>query len=105
MFIKIRLWIPIAITITFFCGLLYAAVQQNYRQSANDPQIQLSEDIAEKLLSGQTYAHLIYPDQVDISKSLSTFIIVYDGEGKVLFSNVTLDGQTPQVPRGVLETA
>ncbi len=46
--VVLRLWLPIAVALSAVTFLLYAAVQQELRLSANDPQIQLSEDLAEK---------------------------------------------------------
>ena len=46
-------WLPFAIIIVIFSGLVYAIVQQNYRQSANDPQIQIAEDLATAISQGQ----------------------------------------------------
>ena len=39
-------WLPLAVASTGMCLLVYATVQQNYRQSLNDPQIQMAEDAA-----------------------------------------------------------
>ena len=41
-------WLLVAIVVTVLVGLLYAAVQQDLRQGANDQQIQMSEDAAAK---------------------------------------------------------
>ena len=39
-------WLPMALVVTALCGVVYAAVFRNIRQSANDPQIQMAEDAA-----------------------------------------------------------
>ena len=36
--------------ITIILGLIYASVQQVYRNSANDPQVQLAHEIANRLV-------------------------------------------------------
>jgi len=77
---------------------MYATVQQNYRQSANDPQIQMAEDAAIKLTRGT----FIFPQQyVDIAQSLSPFMMVFDTSGQVTSSQAFLDGTTPVLPQGV----
>ena len=38
----LRHWFPLAVVATAFCGLVYVAVQQELRQNANDPQIQMA---------------------------------------------------------------
>ncbi len=49
MFQKIKYWLPLAIVITALSGFIYLVGQQNLRMSANDPQIQLSEDTANQI--------------------------------------------------------
>ena len=46
-------WLPIGFVIFGVCGILYAAVQQSYRQSLNDPQIQLAEEFSAEPDSGE----------------------------------------------------
>jgi hypothetical protein len=43
---------------TALCALIYVTVHQSYRQTANDPQIQLAEDGAQQL------AHGVAPAQI-----------------------------------------
>lgn len=100
---KLRTWIPLAVAITAFCGLVYLAVQQDYRQSANDPQIQISEDLSRILSTGEDAVRVVPPEIVDISASLATFIIVYDDLGQIVVSTAKLDGITPILPSGVLD--
>lgn len=99
---KIRNWLPLALTITVLCFLLYAVSQQVIRLSANDPQIQLSEEIAYKLKNGQDTSSII-SDAIDLSHSIAPFSILYDASGYLLYSTATLDGKPPVLPKGVLE--
>ena len=92
-----------AIAIVAMSGLVYLIVQQVLRQEANDPQIQLSEDLAASLSSGQAPSGGLPAQQVEISTSLAPFVMVFDDAGKVLASNALLDGATPQYPAGVLD--
>jgi len=96
----------LAAAATLIIGLVYGAVQQNYRQGANDPQVQLSEDSAEILNQGQDPQDLVPGGSAtDMAKSLAAFIIIYDDSGKVAAASAQLDGSTPAVPSGVLEFA
>lgn len=104
MFSKIRFWIPLALTITLLCGLIYGVGQQIYRTSVNDPQIQLSEEIAKGLSNGQD-AQQLKSTPIDIAQSLTPFIIVYDQTAKPLIATGQLDGRIPSIPPGVLEYA
>ncbi len=99
----IRYSIPLAVVITLLCGLLYATVQQNFRQNANDPQIQIAEDTASVLNGGLNVKDVVPDDQIDVSASLSPFLIVFDKNGKVASSDAVLDGKIPTPPPGVLD--
>lgn len=96
---------PLAIVITAMSGLVSLAVQQNFRQNANDPQIQLAEDTASALGTGKAAAGLISANSIDISQTLAPFVIVYDANEKPLTPQVTLNGQTPTPPNGVFDSA
>lgn len=67
-----------AVIVTGFSGLIYTAVQQDLRQSANDPQIQMAEDTATKLAAGQQVQNVVPAEKVDIATSLAPYIIVFD---------------------------
>ena len=74
----IKYWLPLAVVITLFSGLVYATVQQNYRQSANDPQIQMAEDAASELAFGGGPYGVLPRGNIDIAKSIAPFMIIYD---------------------------
>jgi hypothetical protein len=81
----------------------YGAVQHDMRMSANDPQIQISEDGANKLAAGAGPESLTSGlDQVDVAKSLSPMVAVYAANQSLLATNGTIDGRTPQLPNGLL---
>ena len=91
---------------------LYAIPQQVLRNGANDPQIEMATNLAGYLeRSGVTDGLLqgaltgTSRGTVDMARSLSPFLIVYDEEGRALGSNAQLDGQTPVLPAGVFENA
>jgi hypothetical protein len=95
-------WLPIAVVITILSGLIYISVQQSYRQNMNDPQIQIAEDIATSLSAGESPQKLIAPfEHIDISKSLSPYVIIVDHNLKPIVSSAELDGKIPLPPAGV----
>lgn len=100
----LKSWLPLAFIVTAMSLLIYAAAQQVLRQSANDPQMQMAQDTATELASGQSPEFLVTP-QVDVQKSLAPFLIIYDQNGKAITSGANLHGQTPQLPDGVLAYA
>ena len=99
-------WLPLAVVTVLLTGLIYVAVQQNYRLSANDPQIQASEDVIQAISQGTPPDSLV-PSQgtLDLAKTLDTFAMTFDQTGKTIGSSVLLDGKNPTVPSGVFDTA
>lgn len=95
-------FLPFAIVITAFCGLIYLAVQQNYRISANDPQIQISEDYANYLSQGGV---IKFPPQsiIDFSKSLYAFEMIFDSSKKLVTYSGISKGKIPELPSGVFD--
>lgn len=94
-------WLPMALVITMLSGLVYVAVQQDLRQGANDPQIQMAQDAAAQLEAGQQPQAVVGAGKVDMAHSLAPYLIVYDQAGNPIASGVQLDGQTPTLPQGV----
>jgi hypothetical protein len=102
----IAIFLPLAVLSTLTCGLVYAEVQQVLRSGANDPQYQMAEDAASRLDAGARPADLVdTAETVDAATSLAAFTIIFDSAGRVLASDVTLDGGQPVPPSGVLSAA
>jgi hypothetical protein len=99
------LWIPFAVAITLLCGLVYAAVQQDLRIGANDPQIQIAEDAAQALAAGANPQNIVPQYQTDIATSLSPYIILFNDQGQAVLSSAILNGKAPAVPSGVFDYA
>jgi hypothetical protein len=99
----LKIWIPLAAVLILMSGLIYVSVQQNYRQSLNDPQIQMAEDAAAALANGEQPQDLIPQSKVDMAKSLAPYLIIFDEKGQPVASSVQLDGKTPAVPAGVFD--
>jgi hypothetical protein len=93
------------IIITIVCLLIYASVQQGYRTSANDPQIQLASDIKEGLEQSRPIEGVFPKDSIDLTRSLSVFAALYDNNGQPLRASGYLNRAMPVLPPGVLNTA
>lgn len=102
-FSVLKIWIPLAVVTTGLCGLIYLAVQQDIRIGANDPQIQIAEDVARQISTGENPLAFIPPIKVEISESLANYIIIFDDKQKIIGSSAVLDGKTPTMPSGVLD--
>src|SRR5579872_3451388 len=96
-------WVSEAIIITGLCLLIYTAVQQNYREGLNDPQIQMAEDAAAKLASGAQISSVVPTQTVDLQASLSPWIAVYSSAGAPILSSGQLNGAPPQPPKGLFD--
>ena len=101
----LKTFIPFGLVLVVIFGTIYVAVQQNFRQSANDPQIQMAEDQAKILEAGQKPDAINALPKIDLSNSLSTFYIVYDSQGTPIASSAILNGRLPVPPIGSLEAA
>jgi hypothetical protein len=99
----IRVFFPLAVVITLFSGMVYIAVQQVLRQSANDPQIQMAEDAASALASGKPVESVMPTPVVDIAASLAPYLVVYDDAGKPIAASGLLHNQMPALPPGVFD--
>ncbi|MBU6388866.1 hypothetical protein KGQ72_03275 [Patescibacteria group bacterium] len=105
------LWMPFLVAITGFFLFAVWAVQQNYRQSLNDPQVQMAEDAAASLAANYLPAAVVPrtnpqsagAPSIEMSTSLAPWITVYDASGTPLESSATLDGAPPQLPQGVFD--
>jgi len=95
----------LAVLATVLSLALYGIPQQVLRMGANDPQVQLSGDLAAQLEQGVSPADAMPPGHVDIAHSLAPFVIAYDQTGKPIASQGTLDGSIPTPPKGVFDYA
>lgn len=101
----VRSWLPIAVAVTVVFAFSYGAIQQTYRNGADDPQIMLAEDGAARLDAGDPESDIIPVDTVNLSESLAPFVILYDAQNNVIDGSGVLDGAPPTPPAGVLDTA
>lgn len=100
---KFRLYLIFAFCLTVVFAAIYAVVQYDIRSSANDPQIEIAENLTNGLNEGKKPQSLVSKENLDISKSLSTFAIIYDQSGSPIASSATLDGNIPTPPKGVFD--
>ncbi len=107
------LWLVTAALITGGALLIDVTVQQNYRQGANDPQIQMAADLAEGLKS--SVSHCQVQPVTNITTTLAPFVDVFNADGMSVnlclpsVQNVAAIGQInnhlPKLPSGVFRFA
>jgi hypothetical protein len=81
---------------------LYVIPQQVLRTGADDPQIQLATDAAARIENGAVPPE-VAKGNVDITRSLAPFVIVYNDRGQTLASTAQFHGQTPAPPAGIFD--
>lgn len=99
----LKYWLFLAIIVSGLIGLNYAAIQQVLRLGADNPQIQMAEDAAAKLASGQPVQSVVPAEQVNLANSVASYIIVFDASGKPIASSAQLNGHIPTLPDGVFD--
>ncbi len=99
----VSLWLPFAVITTILSLLIYVAVQQNLRQGANEIPLQLAEDTSSRLAAGYPSSFGNY--SIDISNSLTPFVVIYNEAGQAVEGSGMLHDQLPKIPSGVLEYA
>ena len=98
-------WLGYATVVSLLCLLVYTVAQQNFRQSANDPQYQLAQDAVNAINQGTDPKLLTGPQRLDLASTLSPYVLIYDANGNAVGNNITLDGQIPKPPAGALNEA
>ncbi|HET6994807.1 MAG TPA: hypothetical protein VFI06_07485 [Chitinophagaceae bacterium] len=94
-----------AIVMTILVAFIYAAVQQVHRSTANDPQLQLSRDISDKISQGGPIDKWFDTDTINISQSLGVFKTLYNYNAEPVISTGLLNGKKPSLPKGVFDFA
>ena len=103
---SLALWLPILVATSGIFVFAYWGIQQEYRLSLNDPQVQIAEDGANALAAGAPPASLTRnAPSVDIAASLAPWVAVYDASGVPLESTGVLGGAPPRLPAGVFDTS
>lgn len=101
------IWVILAAIVTVLVGITYVGVQQNYRMSANDPQIEIAGEIAEAIKKGAPADQIIPPgsNSTDIQNSLAAFAMIFDKDAKVLGSSGKLNDTDAVPPKSVFDKA
>jgi hypothetical protein len=93
--------LALSLILTLMGGSAAVAFQQLLRRGANQPQIQMAEDYASRIASGQDPADVLPAGDVDLTRSLEPFAVAYDGDGNPLRANGFIDEGMPTPPAGV----
>lgn len=98
-------WLPSALVIIITFGTIYACGHYILRQGANDPQIEMSENIAQDLSYGRKVIDIIPQITINPETSKSPFVVIYDEQGRIVAGNLNVRESVPIIPFGVLKHA
>jgi hypothetical protein len=98
-------YLPPAAAATGLAMLAYLLVQQCLRLSADDLPAALAESTVSQLDRGVAPDQALPPDRIELTHSLSPFVLVFDASGQLVTSSAILEGQAPRYPLGALESA
>ncbi|HEY5563229.1 MAG TPA: hypothetical protein VIK72_16035 [Clostridiaceae bacterium] len=96
-------WISLMFLVTFTCSLVYIVSQQSIRLGANQLPAQLAVETSTKLQDIESVKDAIPSEKVDITKSLNTFVMVYDINKKLIASSAISSGSSIMYPTGILD--
>src|SRR5579863_9832836 len=97
-------WFGYAAIITLACFIIYVTVLQDFRLSANDPQVQMAQDAAIAIDRGVDPKSLAGTNTtLELSQNLSPFLVVYNPSGNVVAGSATLNGKSLRIPQGVID--
>jgi len=91
---------------TVFSVLIFASFQYILRQSANDPQIQIANDVAQSISIGKDPRAIDLGTKTDMVVSQSPFVIIYDSKRNIISSSANVFGNklsNTKPPQGVFD--
>jgi hypothetical protein len=97
-------WIAALGVTTIIFGTVYVVAQQLDRSAANDAPLRLASQVVAELRSGQSGTVAAQP-HVDLSRSLATFVVVEDAQGRATSGSGYLANTLVSLPTGVLAHA
>ncbi len=100
-----RSWLPLGFVITMFFLGMAGVAQQIIRQGANDPQIQITEDMTADLINGTPVLDSANRKPINIADSLSSFTATFDQDGNIISSDYVLNDKEVFPPKGVFDYA
>jgi hypothetical protein len=95
-------WIVVMFLVTFSCLLTYIVTQQVIRLGANELPVQFATETSIKLANGQSAKDAIPNETIDISKSLDTFVMIFDKDKNLIATSAMMGNAEPDYPKGVL---
>lgn len=92
-------WVAAALIVTIVFGSVYLTLQHIGRQAVNDAPAAAAAVQVQQIGSDPATG-----PRLELTKDSGIFIMVYGEDNKPVFSTVTLHGEVPNLPVGVLDT-
>lgn len=96
-------WIPLGFSVTAVFIFGYISLQQSMRMSANDAPLDIAINIDQALTEGVSFKQFNSSRPVEMDKSLSPYVILYDASGTPIAGSGAIHGNYPVPPSGVFE--
>lgn len=99
-------FVVLAALVSVIFGTVHVAVQGSYRANANDPQVEVTGQVTDVINQNVPLDAIVSDaEQIDMSKSLSLFVMIFDNDKKLAGASAVLDGQPPVPPAGTFDVA
>ncbi len=93
----------VALVSVLFISICYSA-RTVFRQQANDPQIEVTEQVAGIVRQGVPIDAIVSSaEQIDLNSSKALFVMIFDNERSLAGSSAQLNGEAPSVPSEVFD--
>ncbi|HMR55373.1 MAG TPA: hypothetical protein PKD34_02160 [Candidatus Doudnabacteria bacterium] len=95
----------VALVSVLFISICYSA-RTVFRQQANDPQIEVTEQVAGIVRQGVPIDAIVSSaEQIDLNSSKALFVMIFDNERTMTGSSAQLNGEAPSIPSEVFDKA
>ena len=92
--------------ITVIFGAIYGAGQQIYRANANDPQVEVIDQLSQIIKQDVPLEAIVNGEEaIDLHESLSLFVMIFDAEKKLAGASAKIDGESPIPPSEAFDIA
>lgn len=102
--------VTIFLILVVICSIIFVAIACTargvLRQQANDPQVEVTEQVASIIRQGAPLEVIISgAEEIDLADSNALFVMIYDKDKNLVGSSATLNGQPISIPGESLDMA
>jgi hypothetical protein len=102
----VAIFVTLVALVSVLFVTIYCSAHTVFRQQANDPQIEVTEQVAGIVRQGIPLNAIISnAEQIDLASSKALFVMIFDKERTLVGSSAQLNGAAPSVPSEVFDQA